>query len=280
MKTRFLSLLLLPAALLTSPARADEAAHGPFGNNSLITGMRGNLYDLKNTPERELTDVAPNGGVNSDECYEAIEDLAKKGFRQKDLDEYRIGDTSCDMKYLSFGITGADAAPAAFGSPEIDPTGIIILYKGVIEEAPQEEIRFAGLFDDAMLVLVNDKVVFFTAWVEDKTKYKSKEISKQRKARLKGDEGVGMGDAYGDYIQLRKGDVIQIAIAEIPGGHIGGALKVQVKGKTYETDKFGDPILPPFVVGELTENEKNALGNSGTQFNMNDIPVFKFAIGE
>ncbi|WP_411827810.1 hypothetical protein [Luteolibacter sp. AS25] len=246
-----------------------------------VTGLRGYLYDLKTTAEFEFTDIAKNGKVNPDECYELIGDLARKGFRQKDLDEFRIGDTYCDLKNLSLKYSAAAVAPAAFGTPEIDPTGILIVYKGTIEEAPDKEIRFGGWFDDAMLVLVNGKVVFYTAWREGKTKYKSAEFGKFRANKVKETGGMtGSGDAYGDYLQLRKGDVVQIALAEIPGGKIGGVLKVQVKGQSYRNDKNDDPILHPFIAGKLSRDEEKALEKTGFEYNLRSIPEFKFAVAE
>ena len=148
MKTQFFSLLALSTLIFTSQARGDdeEITQTIFGSFDFNTGLTGNLYDLKNTPERDPTDVAPDGKVKYEGCYEAIEDLAKKGFRDKDLADYRIGDASCDLKTLAIKTLDAIALPAAFGSPEIDPTGIIVVYKGVIAEAPEKEIdSVAGL---------------------------------------------------------------------------------------------------------------------------------------
>jgi hypothetical protein len=279
MKNYLLSLLLFPAVI--SSAQAKDENEGPpayFGKFDEVTGLTGNLYDLKNTPDREFTEVAPNGKVIADKCYEVIEDLAKKGFRQKDLDEYRIGDTICDLKTLAFISTNASAAPLAFGSPEIDPTGIIIVYEGVIDEAPDEEIRFGGWFDDCMMVLVNGKVVFYTAWYENKTRYKSKEYGNLRKENIK--RRNGSGDSYGEYIELKKGDTFQIVVAEIPGGKIGGVLKVQIKDKSYKEDKHDDPILHPFVAGKLSRDERKALESSRLELKLTQIPEFTFATGE
>ncbi|MDP4625166.1 MAG: hypothetical protein NWT08_08510 [Akkermansiaceae bacterium] len=280
MKARLLRNIVVSATILTHCALSQEEPPAYFGSATEFTGLTGNLYDLKVGSDGDFTDVAPNGSVKYEECYEAIEDLARKGFRQKDLDEYSIGDTTCDFKALAIKYTEASIAPVAFGSPEIKPTGIIIVYKGVVEEAPEEEIRFAGWFDDAMLVLVNDEVVFYTAWREDKTRYKSKEFGNQRAAKIKETGGLtGIGDAYGEYIQLKKGDTLQIVVAEIPGGNIGGTLKVQVKDKHYKDDKHDDPILHPFVAGELSRDDEKVLEESGIEFDLRQIPEFKFSTG-
>ncbi|MGJ8634232.1 MAG: hypothetical protein ACSHX7_09960 [Luteolibacter sp.] len=281
MKTPFLRLLIFPAIILTSQTGRGEERPDLFGSKEEFTGLTGNLYDLKNTADREPTDMAPDGKVKYDECYEAIEDLAKKGFRDKDLDEYATGDITRDLKALAIKTTDANIVPTAFGSPEIEATGIIIVYKGTIEEAPEKKIRFGGWFDDAMLVLVNGEVVFYTAWREGKTRYKSEEFGKQRAAMIKETGGVtGLGDAYGEYLQLKKGDVVQIVIAEIPGGRVGGALKVQEEGKTYRKDDHGDPILPPFVVGKLSRDEEEALENTPLKLKFTSIPKFKFVENE
>lgn len=281
MKTRILSFFVLPAALLTQPVFSEDEPRSYFGTDTEVTGLTGNLYDLKRDEDGDFTDVAPNGRVNATECYQAIEDLARKGFRQKDLDEYSIGDTTCEFKALAIEYTKADAAPVAFGSPEIDPTGIVIVYEGVVAEAPEKEFRFAGWFDDAMLVLVNGEVVFYTAWREDQTRYKSEEFGNQRAELIKETDGkTGLGDAYGEYIQLKKDDVLQIVVAEIPGGNIGGTLKVQLKDQRYKDNKHDDPILHPFVAGELSRDEEKALELSGIEFEFRKLPVFKFVGGE
>ena len=128
-----------------------------------------------------------------------------------------------------------------------------------------------------MLVLVNDKVVFYTAWREKMTRYKSEEFGNQRAALIKETDGkTGRGDAYGEYIQLKEGDVFQIVIGEIPGGRVGGVLKVQVKDKHYKDDDHDDPILHPFVAGELSRDEKKALENSKFELKLTQIPEFKF----
>lgn len=274
--------MLMATSLLSFHSAADEEDTLPlFGSDIEYTGLTGNLYDLKSDPDGDFTDVAPDGKVNYEECYEAIEDLIRKGFRQEDLEDYRIGDTSCDFKTLALKYTDASAAPAAFGSPEIDPTGLIIVYKGTVEEAPEKEIRFGGWFDDVMIVLVNGEVVFYTCWREDMTRYKSEDFGNQRAKKIKETGGkTGIGDAYGEYIQLKKGDVFQVVIGEVPGGNIGGVLKVQVKDKHYKEDNHDDPILHPFVAGELSRDQEKALEATNLGFNLRQIPEFKFVTGE
>lgn len=256
---------------------AEEATLSIFGDMESYTGLNGRLYDLKNSPEMEVTEVAPNGKVSSQACYEAIEDLARKGFSEKELDEYRIGDNSRDLKTLAIHSAKAELAPEAFGTPEIDPTGIAIVYRGIIEEAPEKEIRFAGWFDDAMLVLVNGKVVFYTSFQPEAIRYESEEYGKQRQAYIDAAKHfVGKGDAYGEYVELKKGDELKIVIVEIPGGGMGGTLKVQVKDEKYKEDSHGDPILHPFVAGKLSRDDKEKLEKSRIEFDLRGIPDFKF----
>ncbi|MDP4624479.1 MAG: hypothetical protein NWT08_04990 [Akkermansiaceae bacterium] len=57
---------------------------------------------------------------------------------------------------------------------------------------------------------------------------------------------------------------------------VGGALKIQVKDKHYKEDNHDDPILHPFVAGELSRDEKKALEISGIELKLTQIPEFKF----
>jgi len=241
-----------------------------FGENKKPTGLIGNLYDLKNDPEMEATDVAPNGKVDAREFYDVLERLVRKGFRGKELDKFRIGDEVCHFEYMAIRKAAADLAPTAFGSSYIDPKGIIILYEGTLKEAPAEELRFAGYFDDAVMVLVNGKLVFYSAW-QDLNRLKPDAVSNGRKK-----EENNSADAYGDYVKLKKGDKIQVAFAEVPGGSILGALKVQLKDHEYSLDGKEDPILHPFIARKADNELVEEIKSSGIKFELKDIPEFSF----
>ncbi len=244
-----------------------------FGSQNEPTGLYGELYDLKNDRDLKNTKIAKSGRVDTKEFYEEFERLVKKGFSEKELAKYYQGDETCNFDYIAIRNVRAEQAPTAFGSSYIDPKAIIILYEGTVEKAPNKEFRFAGYFDDIVAVLVNGELVFYSAW-QDHNSLKSEEISNRRK------KGRPVGDAYGKYIQLKKGDKLQIAFAEVPGGHILGTLKVQMSLHNYRDDSDDDPILHPFVAREVDRDLEKELKASGIPFELKRIPEFIFKIEE
>lgn len=244
-----------------------------FGNTKDATGLYGYLYDLKNDPELNPTSVTQNGNVNTQEYYDKLESLLRKGLREKDLEKYRIADEVCNFEYMAIRNAKADVAPAAFGSAYIDPKGILIVYQGIVKKAPSKEFRFAGYFDDAVSVIVNGKVVFYSAW-QDANRLKPEEESNGRK------EGNPTSDAYGEYIRLKKGDDVKIAFAEVPGGHILGALKVQMKRFDYAENGKEDPILHPFVARKVDDDLIQEIKQSRVNLELRDIPEFIFEADE
>ncbi|MGJ8672163.1 hypothetical protein [Rubritalea sp.] len=257
---------------------ASPFAHGEqdyFGKDKEPTGLIGNLYDLKSDAEREPTDVVgKNGGVDAKEFYEAFAKLIKKGFSEKDLEEYYMGDEQCNFEYMAIRSAAADKVPEAFGSSYIEPKGVIVLYEGVIGKAPKKEFRFAGFFDDAVAVLVNGDLVFYNAY-QDFNRLKPEERSKAFK-----ETGSIATDAYGKYITLKEGDKIQIAFAEVPGGGILGALKVQLKTFNYDEDQYDDPILHPFVARKVDKDLEEELASTRVKFEQKRVPEFIFKKGE
>ena len=255
-------------AALTLLGSANEQT--AFGDQSFETGFSGFLYDLKQDMEGETTEVGEPGGSSFNKFYDAFEDLIRKKFSDKELGKYRIADETNSLKYFAVPSLQADQAPTEFGSSYIDPKQIIMVYKGTVESAPAQELRFGGVFDDAMCVLVNGKVVFYISRHEDQLRYKPKTPSRQRKK-----EGVNYV-GYGDYIRLKKGDEVTLVAAEIPGGQIGGHLLVQLKNYQYDLNSYKDPIVHPFVCDEnLTENELLNLQKL-TKTTIKDLPIISF----
>ncbi|MFC5049817.1 hypothetical protein ACFPK9_04215 [Rubritalea spongiae] len=258
---------ILPTALaLYSVLQASASS---FGDTASKTGFVGYLYDLKADEKGEPTDVVESGSSLTG-FYDAFGSLIRKKFSDKALSKYASADEANSLKYFIVPHTKAEEAPAEFGSPYIKPNQIIMVYKGVIEEAPKEEFRFAGVFDDAMCVLVNGKLVFYVSRHEDELRYKPDEVSNRRKK-----DGVSYV-GYGEYLELEKGDEVTLVAAEVPGGGMSGKLLVQLKDYEYKKDSHEDPILHPFVCAELDAEDESVLKSSGVT--MTGIPQFKFKV--
>ncbi len=235
-----------------------------FGVSKEDTGLHGFLYDLKNDAKGEPS-AALGGGADPRKYYKLLEKLLEKGLESKELEKYKAADTSCNFEYMAFKYASAKLAPTAFGSSYIDPKAILIVYSGVIEEAPDDELRFAGYFDDAVMVLVNGKLVFYNA-MQNFNKFRPEVAA----------SSAGQNDSYGKYITLKKGDKIKIAFSEVPGGSIGGALRVQLKKFRYKENKKGDPILHPFVARKVDRKLEKEMESRGLDFEDRRIPEFIF----
>ena len=235
-----------------------------FGANKEATGLVGYLYNLKHDSEGNPS-AALGGHANSRNYYKLLEELLDKGLKDQDLEKYQIADTSCNFEYMAFKHRDAESAPTAFGSAYIQPKAILMVYSGVIEEAPEEELRFAGYFDDALMVLVNGEVVFYNA-IEKFNKFKPDVPA----------SSPGSHDAYGKYITLKKGDKLKIAFAEVPGGSIGGTLRVQLRKFRYRENHNDEPVLHPFVAKKVNRALEKEMQNRGIPFEDRRIPRFIF----
>ncbi|MFC5051187.1 hypothetical protein ACFPK9_11275 [Rubritalea spongiae] len=269
---KFLCLYASFFSLLMHPFSMGEQDY--FGREKEPTGLSGNLFDLKNDFNLKPTPVSSGGGVKMEEFYKAFDGLVEQGFSEEALAKYSIGDETCNFEYMALRTAPADKVPAAFGSPYIDPRGVVILYEGEIEKAPTKEFRFAGAFDDAMAVVVNGKCVFYNSF-HDVSKLKSKELSKRKK-----ETKSKTADVYGEFITLKKGDKVKIAFAEVPGGNIGGALKVELKRFNYDEDDYDDPILHPFVARKVKRDLEDELEATGIKLELKRIPEFIFKLAE
>ncbi|MGJ8671757.1 hypothetical protein [Rubritalea sp.] len=261
---------LIPSLLCGLGHLAIAQENIAFGSSAFETGFVGNLYDLKQDEEGKPTEVG-EARDSKMAFYEAFKDLIRKGFSDKSLSEYRMADEANELKYLIVPRMKAEEAPTVFGSSYIDPKQVIIVYKGVIKKAPSKSLRFAGVFDDAMCVLVNGKLVFYVSRHEDELRYKPADVSNRRKESKSG----GLDDiAYGEYIELKKGDELTLVAAEIPGGGISGKLLVQLERGRYQEDSFEDPKLPPFFCGDPSREDLATLKSLGVA--VDDIPEFEF----
>ncbi len=239
----------------------------PFGSEDTNTGFRGIIYDLKQDRDNEITKVGKAGNKTMG-FYDGFKDLIRKKFSDNGLKKYFKGDRKVYLKYLLVKKMPAADVPDKFSSDYISPERLIIVYKGTIEEAPTESFRFGGVFDDAICVLVNGKVVFYVSRHKDILRYKPKAISNKRR-----NSGVDH-TAYGDYIKLKKGDEVTLVVAEIPGGKVGGQLLVQLEKHEYAKDSSGDPKLHPFICDDATEEDLKKIKDAGLE--TENIPKFRF----
>lgn len=248
--------------------QAEEQESSYFGYYDKDTGLKGFLYDLKTTYKNEPSELGESKNDVKAAYYEVLGSLIRKKFKQSELSKYLQAEESNYLKFLYIPTISAEGTTKEFGSAYIEPKQVVIVYEGIIEEAPEGKFRFAGVFDDVLCVMVNDKIVFYASYQEKELRYKPTKISNRRKT-----EGVKYM-AFGKDITVRKGNNIKIILGEVPGGKVDGSLHFQMENVEYKKDAHDDPILHPFITDELTDEERKKL--PANRFNLDKIPVFKF----
>jgi len=231
-------------------------------------GMVGHLYDLKTDKDGEKTNVVmSNGLVNQATFKDALLELIESNFKEEDLSEYFIAESDLAFTNLFFKNIKAKEAPEAFDCSYIDPSGLLIIYEGVIEKAEMGEFRFVGAFDDILHVYLNDKLVLdgsYHNWTEFKYE------DEHPHAYL-----TGIGNKYGKWVRMKPGDRLRIVLAEVPGGHMGGGLQIQEKDRKYRKDDHDHPILAPFCLEKLSRDDKKRLESYGAPVDIRRIPEFR-----
>ena len=75
-------------------------------------------------------------------------------------------------------------------------------------------------------------------------------------------------------MRIKDGSKIDILVGERPGGHIGGVLLVEQRGKKYEERSDGSPIIPLFSLYPLTPDLKKRINDYPIKI-ATETPVFK-----
>lgn len=157
-----------------------------------------------------------------------------------------------------------DDGKAPFPAP-----GWLCYYEGFFKVPEDGEYRFVGMGDDALLVAVNRKTVFYAFWpgeghgpavrCQDDWEPKNHCGKSGTDAR-----NIGIHDQRktlfkGSWLKLRSGRSyrIQIALGESAGGLAGACLGLQKKGRDTD-DNF-----PMFAVGEEEIPEAWNIGETG-----------------
>ncbi len=235
-----------------------------FGSTAAV-GLPGNLYDMKQDAKRNA--MPYNGGV--EEFFPRVYEVAKKKFRKSSFDGFYRARVTLSYTMLAVPNVAAEEGPKAFhAEQEIQPRGWFIHYHGKIDPPQVGEWRFAGVFDDALLVYVNNKLVFDGSY--DSTS----------PAEVRGPFGgtVFAGSVVrpfvGKWVSLQKGSTLDIVIGERPGGRVGGMLLVQQKGKKYAEREKDVPILPVFSFVQPRPEDRERINQMGFAI-AEETPIFK-----
>jgi hypothetical protein len=232
---------------------------GGFGSsNSNSGGLEGYIYDLKQTPKGKPLAYSPASFAVS--ARSLIEDQ----FSDSAFKDYFKAPTPLYLTRLAVPMAPAEDGPAFFNAEkEIQPRGWIAHYRGTVTVPKTGTYRFSGGGDDFVHVMINGKTVFnyyqTLESLDPKTKgYKPEQTTSRRKAPF---TRANWWIRYGDWVDLRAGQQIQldIAVGETPGGQVGFLLQLEEKGVKYEMFNDGNPILPLFTTAPISKKEQKEL---------------------
>lgn len=248
-----------------------------FGSSfSGAVGLKGTLYDLKRSKDGRTTFATTNqgdAGKRKNELHAAIKSLVASNFSASSSlgRKYYAAPTklNANQVYIYKEANGqpilATAATNAFKGPDgkipFNAPGWMVVYEGEITPPETGEYRFVGMGDDAIIVGLDRKPVFYAYWPGEGHGPAVKEppnANWEPKNHCATDgKGSGSGGGLldhvfkGSWMKLNKGRKYKICIAfgEGAGGKAGAALAIEKKGENnggrYSVFKLGaiDPDL-------------------------------------
>ena len=223
-----------------------------FGfHNSSAGGLTGELYDLKQTPARQETNV------DNKKYGEVVGDFIKRGWPEGMLRQYFKAPRALYVAQILIPDIDANLAPQAFQvEKEIKPQRWVALYKGRVAAPESGTFHFVGGADDILFVKFNGRTVLNGSWAgsgELGGDDEDKKLGTKTEARYNYDWPQPGGFAKGEAFTVESGQTypIEILIGEWPGGRSHFVLLVEKNGQTYEKGPHGSPILPAFRVADV-----------------------------
>ena len=233
----------------------------PFGSQQDpgIPEFVGNLYDLKQTPDRKPT------GMTSPGYHHTIEDFVARDWDPSVLERYYKARKQLHTSAIFVPTLQSVIGPEAFGvESEVQPNMYAMWYKVTATPTEDGTYRFVGLADDILVVRANGHTVLDGSLTAVKSDLYG---SEKRYPILPGfrttyhTENAGL--YVGDPIQVKAGDPVSIdvLIGEEPGGQSLYFLFIQRMETTYPIQSNGSPLLPVF---QLDANKIHPESGSAT----------------
>lgn len=267
----------VPSALIMSGIMGGKegmlVGGGGLGGNVRQEGdMLGTLYDFKRDHK---------GAARKVDYWNDLKTIIDGKLTDKAFSGFYKVNQPVYLSHLWVPKAPAEIGPEAFGVKGLmEPKGWIAHYTGTVQPEESGQYRFVGHFDDAMVVMIDGKVVLEAEWdFVGKTGimgWAPKEFNQQHTSP------TGQCFVYGDWIEFSSSAPkrIDLLVGERPGGSIGGILLIQKKGVDYPKASDGRPLLPPFLTSPLSFPERTRLEGAKYKgfpvFNMN-IPLMNTA---
>ncbi len=255
-----------------------DGTEGGFG--TLIKGgqnvdgcLIGVLVDLKRDGE---------GNPRTPSYWNDVSSAVAKDFSPESLANFYVVPKKVALTHVFIPMQDAGNGPKAFGAgDQMKPKEWFAYYTGEIKATEKARYRFAGFFDDCIMVRIDGKTVF--ECVCDHMPGKSGSNKSPMSGWGPSDQSVigewrGPRDrdrlVVGDWFAVEPGKKFKmdLVIGERPGGIIGGLLLIQKEGEEYPKDG-NRPILPIFASRPLSVNEKDRIGKNSYKIGV-DSPRF------
>ena len=150
-------------------------------------------------------------------------------------------------------------------------------YSGKVTVPKTGTYRFSGLGDDYLMLMINGRPRLVASWGDIQASVAGRWEPTEPSGRFTSPM-PGMPLVFGDWINLKAGEVIDIdlAIGERPGGKVGFVLHVEEKGVSYRKAPNGRPILPLFTTAGFSEEERTRLTAAfgSYEFEWEQVPIF------
>jgi hypothetical protein len=236
----------------------------PFGfTNSSAPGLRGRLYDFKQTSGRQA--------VRSD-IAKIYDDFFAQGWNESVFRKYYHATNEVIGTQFFIPVMHATDGPAAFGvEKEVQPSFFGVLYKGRVTAPRSGTFRFIGQGDDIVAVRFDGKNVFYHAaggsgagLLAIRNKYFQDTSDEAANASTIGYPGVGQWFT----VEQGKSYDMEVLLSEVPGGLCLFYLLIEEKGANYAKRKDNPrlkayPVFQtrsgvPFAEGKLRKNPDTA----------------------
>ena len=210
-------------------------------------GLIGNLYDFKQTPLHQLTNVGQG------EYYGVLDEFLLKSWDEDVLNRFYRPSKPLYTTQIFIPQMSSMDVPKALGVERlIKPTFWVIHYKGEVSPPEAGTYRFVACADDVIVVAVNGKTVL-------STRMGGPQKFKWQPSAPDSPTVGGVGMRHGDWMVLNNDETIDldVLIGDCPAPYFDAFLLIEKKDTTYAMDQHGNPILPIFQVAEYDTPARN-----------------------
>ncbi|MGD7653805.1 MAG: hypothetical protein ACQCXQ_11355 [Verrucomicrobiales bacterium] len=249
---------------------------GGFGTTKKMMGtIAGYLYDFKKRSSGQP--LRSYDAKVASHFTDPVQSLHRSKYSSSSLRRHFRAPQDLYLRYVAIPYASASDGPKFFkAEKEVEPTGWIAHYRGRVLAPKDGTFRFVGGADDYLSVMVNREFQLVATWPDILDEVTVRGANARKQPGRKG-PFADTPLIHGEWFTVKKGQELDVAITlgERPGGKVGFMLMIEEKGADYRTARDGGPVLPPFALGTLADEDKQALRSfPGWEWELENVPVF------